>query len=596
VVGAAHTPRYLWGDAHPCTGRSFGVGSRAGLTAQTTLTRFHLTNIILKWGWLRVLARVAVRWWLSRGKGKWHVPRKYQGVRLAALVSVTVLIIAGCGSSSKKGAAPSSSATTTPGAVKAGGTLTELIDYGVTDFDPAAGGGTGASQNMLYAVYGQLLDLNSSGQLVPDLALSVTSTDGVHWTIDLRPGVTFSDGTPFNAQAVMYNFTRDANPTIGTGTPSPGPLAKQITSMTVVNATTLQVTLDAPDASFPDWLQGPLGMIASPTAIQKEGAGFATQPVGAGPFLLTSTTPTQDNLTRNPNYWDKPKPYLDSLVFKIVSDSQQQYNGFTTGSADALQYTTGNSELKELESAGYPNASGAYFGGNAILFNTRLAPFNDQSVRQAFGFATNLEAANQAAADGSAVTVTNLFLTDSPYYEPNQTQPTDDPTKAQQLISAYVSSHGPIKATLTCPTVVSTWCEAVQQQWNTLKDVNISLNLTTSNATVADYATHNFQLILGGIEGATVDPNIYNYLYSTSAANFTGLDDPALDAAETQARDSLTVAGRKAAYNTIQTILWQQMPAVFLYRVPYTTVVQNNVKGLSVDTSGYAAFQNIWLS
>src|SRR5262249_41729843 len=135
----------------------------------------------------------------------------------------------------------------------------------------------------MYAIYGRLLDdTGGSGDLGPSMALGLTTTDAVHYTLKLRPGLQFTDGTPLDAQAVKFNIGRHQDKTLA----SPGlGVATSITAMTVADPITLQMTLNAPRAEFPRIFNRQLGCMASPTAVAAKGDQFGSSPVGAGPFV-----------------------------------------------------------------------------------------------------------------------------------------------------------------------------------------------------------------------------------------------------------------------------------------------------------------------
>ena len=126
----------------------------------------------------------------------------------AILAAVAAVILAGCGSSS------SSSAPSTSGAPHSGGSLTVLEGTGYVGswpgLDPATDTDGAANQSYMASIFGELFELNSAGKIVPDLATGYSfSNGGKTINITIRKGVTFSDGTPFNAAAVVYNWKRD---------------------------------------------------------------------------------------------------------------------------------------------------------------------------------------------------------------------------------------------------------------------------------------------------------------------------------------------------------------------------------------------------
>src|SRR5262249_8310691 len=148
-----------------------------------------------------------------------------------------------------------------------------------------------------------------------------SSPDASVWTIKLRPGLQFSDGTPLDAAAVVTNWDRHKVPALASACSSTvGAMGTYVAR----DATTVVVTLPAPRVSFPTQLAGCLAFIESPAAIAKFGVNYGTSPettVGAGPFILKEwIRGSSMTFVRNPSYWDKPRPYLDTIVWKAVVD------------------------------------------------------------------------------------------------------------------------------------------------------------------------------------------------------------------------------------------------------------------------------------
>src|SRR5262249_40347691 len=161
--------------------------------------------------------------------------------------------------------------------------------------------------------------------------------------------VKFSDGTPFNAQAVYYNWIRDLGPIAiknGLNPPwlipelpapkgsPPGtaePAAKG--AITVTGPYTIVVHQVAPNGAFIDQLFDSIpNWIASPAALQKEGASFGQNPVGAGPFTVSSNVPNDELIVKkNPGYWQSGRPYLDQIVFKTVGSDEAAYESMLSG-------------------------------------------------------------------------------------------------------------------------------------------------------------------------------------------------------------------------------------------------------------------------
>ena len=156
------------------------------------------------------------------------------------------------------------------------------------------------------AIFGELFELGPKGKIIPDLATGYSFSNGAKTiTITLRQGVKFTDGTPFNADAVVWNIKRDLSRRAPASRPgrssrSPRPARTRCRSSSA-----------APDGAFINQIfDSTANWIASPTAVQKMGEkAFAVKPVGAGPFIVVSDTySSQLVLKRNPHYWEAGPP------------------------------------------------------------------------------------------------------------------------------------------------------------------------------------------------------------------------------------------------------------------------------------------------
>ncbi len=276
---------------------------------------------------------------LSRSRAG-HRLARMRGRRCGAtlLAACACLAVAACGSSSKSsssntGAATSSAATSSASATgtsssapgKPGGSLTVLESAGFagdwpTGLDPATNTNGAADQSQMDAIYAEPFELQPGGKLTPDLATGYKfSNGGKTVTITWRKGVKFSDGTPLNAQAVVFNWNRDLK------SPCTCKPTVQVKTITAPDDSTVKVDLVVPDGAFINQLQDSnFSWIASPTALKKMGEQqFKLKPVGAGPFTVDSDTlSNQLVLKKNPNYWESGKPLLDGLTFKTTAGDE----------------------------------------------------------------------------------------------------------------------------------------------------------------------------------------------------------------------------------------------------------------------------------
>jgi peptide/nickel transport system substrate-binding protein len=236
------------------------------------------------------------------------------------------------------------------------------------------------------AIYGELWELTEQGSLRPDLATGYKfSNGGKTVTITLRQGVKFSDGTPFNAQAVVSNWTRDL------ASPCTCKPVIPVKSITAAGPDTVVVNLAAPDGAFVNQLQDSnFSWIASPTALKKMGEkAFKINPVGAGPFTVVNDTLSNTlTLKKNPNYWESGKPSLSQLTFKTTAGDESALEALQSGQGDAYEGLSSpqlvNTFKSKFQVTTEPSTS-----PYDIQFNTKIPPFNNKDARLAIYYATN---------------------------------------------------------------------------------------------------------------------------------------------------------------------------------------------------------------
>jgi peptide/nickel transport system substrate-binding protein len=517
---------------------------------------------------------------------------RWNRVRLAAAAAAVIaLAAAGCSTSSGSSAAGGSSASA--GTPKTGGTLTIIYQNEVTSLDPTATTtASGAGSLPYYAIYDALFTLSAStGAVTPKIGLSLTPNAAqTVWTLTLRPGVKFSDGTPYDAAAVEFNWARDKTPTsalVGA--------AGLIKSMTVVNATTLRVTLVAPDSSFDRTVAQQLLFIASPTAIKKEGASFGTHPVGAGPFILNSwVRNSQKTFTANPHYYQPGLPYLSKLVISIIPDSSQGVTALKTGQGNYM-YTQDSSVISQLKSAGMQATTTTTPGSPNFAFNNKKAPFNDPSIRKAVVEAINVD--QMAKVTGTFVPVTQPFPAGSPYNY-GMSWPAYNPSDAQQLFNAYAAAHGgPVTFTLQAFQDPATVKEAdfVQAALSQYKNVKVNVTTVAASTAISNVFTGNFQASAWGAPWYTPS-DLYIFLIPGQTLNVYGYDDPAVTSALNTARATGSSATQASDYRTVVQNIVSSVP-FFNYGVRQPAgIYPSTVHNVKLFYDGYPFLEDIWVS
>ena len=258
------------------------------------------------------------------------------------------------------------------------------------------------SQAMAKSFYEGLFSFDKDMKMVPVLAESITpSKDGLVYTIKLKKGIKFHDGTDFKADAVKANLDRVTNP--DNKLKRYGLYNNNIAKTEVVDDYTARITLKTPFSAFVNQLAHPATVMISPTALAKYGKDIATNPVGTGPFKFVEWKQTDYlKVAKNENYWQKGLPKVDTITWKPVIDSNARAAVMQTGEAHftyPLPYEQAEA-LKarpELEVIAAPSIILRY-----LSMNTQQKPFDNPKVRQAIALAINKDAVAKIAFGGYA--------------------------------------------------------------------------------------------------------------------------------------------------------------------------------------------------
>jgi peptide/nickel transport system substrate-binding protein len=518
---------------------------------------------------------------------------RWNRVRLAAAAAAVVtLAAAGC-STSSSGSSATSGSSASAGTPEKGGTLTISYQNEVTSLDPTATTTASAAGALpYYAIYDALFTLSAgTGQVTPKIGLSLTPNAAqTVWTLTLRPGVKFSDGTPYDAAAVEFNWTRDKGPTsVLAGA------ASLIKSMNVINATTLQVTLATPDSSFNRTVAQQLLFIASPAAIKKEGTSFGTHPVGAGPFILNSwVRNSQKTFTANPHYYQPGLPYLSKLVIDIIPDESQGATQLKTAQANYM-YTPDSIVLPQLKAAGFLATTTTTPGSPNFAFNDKKAPFNDPSIRKAVVEAINVN--QMAKVTGTFVPVSRPFPAGSPYNY-GMSWPAYNPSDAQHLFNAYAAAHGgPVTFTLQAFQGDATVQEAdfIQAALGQYKNVKVNLTAAAASTAITNVVTGNYQASAWGAPWYA-PADLYTFLYPGQTLNVYGYNDPAVTSALASARATGNQGTQAADYRTVVQQMISSVP-FFNYGVREAAgIYPSSVHNVKLFYDGYPFLEGIWVS
>ncbi|GAB2888538.1 ABC transporter substrate-binding protein [Streptomyces mayteni] len=328
---------------------------------------------------------------------------KKRGVAAAALMAL-MLILAGCTSGGANRAGDTSSLTL--------GTVVDIPSY-----DPAELRFDGEYPQLWSPVYDTLLLRLPDSSLAPNLATEWSyNSDNTVLSLTLRDGVTFSDGTAFDADAVAANIDH-----FRAGTGHDNYLANAIADVDALDSRHVDIQLDKPDPTLLNSLSGSLGAMASPTALGT--ASLATEPVGSGPYLLNRTRTVRGDryvFTRNPDHWNARAWAYDRIEIRVLSDVNARLNALTTGQIDGARLNLDVMDYAERSGVTtHPNQ--VDWLGLAILDREgQVAPaLADVRVRQAINLVFDRQGMLDALGLGQGSVSEQIVGRDSPAYDPD---------------------------------------------------------------------------------------------------------------------------------------------------------------------------------
>ncbi|MGA4544190.1 ABC transporter substrate-binding protein [Uniformispora flossi] len=513
--------------------------------------------------------------------------------RVAALAGAVALALAltacggggGSGNDGKDGAGNAGASA----AAKSGGKLTMLAVQDSAALDPFRVPSVAlADEPRMAALYDPLFFIDpKTHQVTPHLGESLSTADnGATWTMKLRPGVRFSDGTPLDAAAIKLNYDTHANPAARSVHIA---VAMGIKTEVVDPLTVKLMPTAAPNPNLDRAIATELTYIMAPSAIAKGPEKYGAEPVGAGPFVLKSwTRGSEQVLERNPDYWQKDKglPKLDQLTFRSVPDIKQQYNTVKSGQADLFISSDGmvlEQAKNELNLAKFETD-----GGQIVQFNLRKAPFDDVRARRALTLA--LDPADIPKTLNNGYTPAKSFFTASGQFaDPAVSQAPQDKAEAQRLFDQLAAEGKKVDFSYLVPQNPSSVAvaEFMQSRLKEFRNVSMRIEPVEIGQYTVKYAIQrDYQAVLTQIWAVDPEPMLYGYWYSQSPFNLSGWNNPDADAALNAGRASTDPNVRKQAYSRLQQALVSDVP-LWAYAESVTGVVSNGkVAGIEHYNAG----------
>jgi ABC-type transport system substrate-binding protein len=462
-----------------------------------------------------------------------------------------------------------------------------------------------AGSEAAFLIYDGLVRFAEDMTIAPDLATSWNvAADGRTWTFKLRRGVSFQDGTPLTAQAVVADLQREISPSTNQSNRT---LWDPIASVSAPDANTIQIVTKEPYGALLNTLAHGSALIASPAAVEKSGTLYKLHPVGTGPYKVDRwDVGTQLEVTRNPQYW-AGKPGFDRIVLRNVPDPTTRVAMVQSGQAQVAEAIPPENvdELRRIPGVTVTVKPALRTFGMGINMNRPI--LQDIRVRQALNYAVNKELIVKALFRGNATVLHSPLAPQTSGYADVGPWPYDPP-KARRLleeagwkpappIGVRVKDGIPLQLSLLTPQGAFPHdVEVIETLADYLRNVGFEPHfMYVEPAVFWDHLLippdqYKWDLVLFGFNPSNGDGGYHlDSLYHSNPDrqhrprvwNFTWYSNPEVDAWLSEGARALDPKVRSAAYAKVERRVWNDVPYLWLY-AENVIVATRDVRGVEV--------------
>lgn len=429
-------------------------------------------------------------------------------------------------------------------------------------FDPHTVEAAG-DKEILFNVYEGLMKFDSTGTLNPCLATDVSiSDDATQYTFTLREGVTFHDGSEFDAGDVVYSLNRASELM---------PELAFIEDVTDNGDNTVTVTLDGPNSEM-------LSYFTAAIIPEDSGDTIGETRIGTGPFIFESyEAGIGIVLVRNENYWNPELPYLDRVTFKVCADMDAGFLELQSGAIDIFPYLT-TDKSSQLDTETFDVLS---LGSNMVqglFLNNAVAPFDDVRVRRALNYAINREEIINLTMDGAGLPLTTAM---SPVmgeaYDTSLDGTYDqDIERAQELLAEAGFPNG-FDMTITVPSNYLVHVNTAVALADQLSAIGVNATIEQVDwATWLDsvYTNREFQSTVICLTSDYAPYDVISRYISTGDGNFINYSNPRVDECITSLPLTPDEDERILIYREILLNMTEDAASVYI-QDPYSTCAVN---------------------
>jgi len=463
--------------------------------------------------------------------------------------------------------------------------------------DPASGVSF-AGRVVFASLCDKLVDIDAQLNYLPQLATQWSwSADNLTLTLKLRPGVTFQDGEPFNAEAVKYNIERYQTAPFSKRKTE----LKQVKSVEAIDPLTVALHLSEPSAPLIGVLSDRAGMMVSPKAGAAEGEKFGANPVCAGPYKFRSRVAQEKiNVETFDRYWNRAAIHIDEIEFVPAPDSAVRLANLKSGGFDIIERVPPTDAaaiasapaLKLVESP-----ATLYYHLSINLAGPRVATplAQDARVREALDAAIDRRVLNQVVFNGKYVPNNQPILPGSTYYDADIPVPPRDLAKAKRLLKEAGAEH-PAFTLLVANSPIDQQVAQVIQSMVGEAGFEMKIESAEANTLVAAATKGDYQATLVFWSGRPdPDGNISIWLQCDGSLNWGHYCNPKLDAALAKARQVTEPAERLKFYTEAAGLYLADRAYLFLYHITWIWGTTARLDGFSPGVDGLIRPQGMTL-
>ena len=432
----------------------------------------------------------------------------------------------------------------------------------------------------LNSIYETLVRYSLKGDLEPGLAERWENPTPTTYVLHLRKGVKFHSGNPLTAEDVKFSLERILDPKTA------ATRAREfavVQSVTAVDPHTVRIALKTPSAPFLDLLASGEAVIVDKKWAEA-GGNFKQQTSGTGPFKQGPfETGVRYSLVKNPDYWEKPYPYLDRIELASIAKDEVRVQALQTGSVDMIEYVPWQS-IKTLEKDPNTRVFVGYDTFNIIRLNPKRPPFDNPKVRQALNYLIDRQEIIDLAWGGIGRAMGAGLIPEGDWAYPNLKTWSYDPAKGKRLLAEAGVNPATAKIAFdsTTLTVHMDSAQIIVTQLQKAGFSQIELKPMDVPTQQKKRVSGDYHMFIDGFSLPWPDPDFYTVWFASGSplyAKSVGFADEQIDKLLDEGRATLDQTKRKAIYAQVEQRLTELAPWVFLHWRPQAEATRANVHG-----------------